>query len=252
MNFDEERWTNTVRRGTRWLFWVTLISAVLVNAFGFALPFFGGTRRHLVWAAVVSGLAGLGIVYAVLLVTVREPGSILARSDRRAMLRLIAILDAMAQLGAPASMALADPAKTNYFLVGKNFLWLGLACVFFLYVRSLSIRFGLEKLTRTAGVLAWLFPAASLAMPMGFEILGAVVAPNPRIFLCCSTALNLIVGIWALHCIWRFGSSMASATRGRCLRCGYCLSGLTENRCSECGTPFSEGWNLEQPRCQAE
>lgn len=245
MDLDETGWTNAVRRGVRWLFWVALISAALVNASGFALPFIGGTRRHLMWVAVFPAFAAMGIAYAVLLVTVREPGCIAVRSDRGAMLRIIAIANAMAHLVAPISMALADPADTNYFLVAKNLLRLGLASLFFLYVRSLATRFGMEKMTRTAGTLAWLFPAASLALPLGSDIFGAAMDSNRTIFLCSSTALNLTVGIWALYFIWRFGSSMPSAARGRCVRCGYCLSGSAENRCSECGTPFSQAW-----RCQ--
>lgn len=245
ITLDEERWTRKVREGARLLFWVTVLSTVLVGCVAFSLPLIGGTRRDLMWVAVIPACAGLGVAYAVFSITTSEPGGTPIRSGRRTMLRIIAGLDAVVRLGAPISMALANPANTNYFLVGKNFVRIGFACAFFLYVRSLAIRFGLGKLTRTAGTLVWLFPLSSLAMPLAFDVFGGTIQPNGLLYFCCDAILKLSVGIWALYFLWRFGNAIILAARGRCLRCGYLLAGLTECRCSECGTPFSRGWDLE-------
>jgi len=217
-DLDEERWTYKVRNGVRLLFWAGLISAFLVTAIAFALPFIGGTRRDLMWVAVIPACAGLGIAYAVFSITTREPGGTPTRNGHRTMLRIIAILDALAHLGTPISMAIADSANTNYFLVGKNFVRIGFACAFFLYVRSLAMRFGLGKLTRTAGTLAWLFPLSSLAMPLASDVFGGTIQPNGLLYFCCDAILKLSVGIWALNFLWRFGNAIILATRGRCLR----------------------------------
>ncbi len=49
----------------------------------------------------------------------------------------------------------------------------------------------------------------------------------------------ILFGVWPLLCFFR-GPLRRARRRaaGRCLRCGYSLSGLSETRCPECGTEF--------------
>jgi hypothetical protein len=227
----EERWVHTVKRGARLLFWAAILSYAVGNLIAFSLPFLGGTLQDLRRLAPLFIAGTFVMAIAVFLITAQEPGLVnFSRIDAR-VVRTFAILEAIATA--------ATRSFNRNIAYAENILYWLAVLTLLLYIRTLSLRFGLKRLAWAAGALAWLFPITSIALPL---IPKHVWTSFPANLL--AIGLELFVGMWTLLLIWKFGNKIATASQGKCLHCGYSLMTLSESRCSECGTPFSRDWQL--------
>ena len=236
-------WVRHLRRGTRLVFWVVAVSAVLTSTGAVAVAVLTGTRAGLQWVAFVPMFAELLLLAGVYALTapVSCPRDIRTPDAPRQLLRVCAVLAVLGQLGRFLAVQMQTWPRTPYVWAGERLLESLAILLFFLYLRGLAVRFHEARISRSVGSVAWLAATANLLLVFNleniYEDVGVSLSTYQALFW-SRASFRLVVWIWVLRVLWRFSSEMPRAADGRCSNCGYTLKGLDSQRCPECGMQF--------------
>ena len=234
-------WMRRVRFGLIVLFWTFLLSYLLPNLIGFALPFIGGHHRHLAWNGLIHLAASIPLVIGVLALTAPCPaGSAIAVSEPlRRVLRILVWLDVLRrvlQTGARlhglwrAGLNVSLPVVPMFFAHAAPLLS-GL-----MYIRHLSLRLSLTGLARSFTV----FTSAYFGL-LGLELACLALelhVMQPKRWSIVTIVSWLLIWVWGLVLLRKLAGRLKRAINDQCMHCGYLLRGLPEPRCPECGRPF--------------
>lgn len=156
-----------------------------------------------------------------------EPAVEYPRTDLATGLRGFAVLGAISGLGAALSVN-AHVGASTWLL---SFVHVVGVILGLLWIRSLTLAFGGVRL------------AQRLALYIGIYVLFRVLILIParvELLLPGVLVVGLVVGTFAagLVLLHQFRRVLRAVSDGRCVECGYLLTGLPEPRCPECGTKF--------------